>query len=186
MAADVTAQFDIGEVPYPERMLGERVTANYFSLYGIEAEIGRTIIPDDERAGRLVLLISDRLWRSRFGGNPSVIGSTISAAMNGTSGVYTIIGVLPPSSQEPFYKPRDAWTLLKPDREQVNVTGRRKPGVSLAAAGSAMKALVAGQESANLPTGEKRSIEVELLEHNLTVAREPSCRYSKSRPDWCC
>jgi putative ABC transport system permease protein len=168
MAAETTAMFDIGEAPYPERMLGERVTANYFSAFGIAAEIGRTFLPEDERAGRLLLLLSDRLWRSRFGGNPAVIGSTISASMNGISGAYTIVGVLPPTIQEQFFKPREAWTLLQSDRQQVGVTARLKPGISLAAAESAMKALAAAPGSVMAPTGEPRTVELEPLESNLT------------------
>jgi len=77
-----------------ERLQGMRASANFFSVLGTHAAIGRTLIPDDERgSGRRVVVLSHGLWKRRFGGDPAAVGATI--VLNGDS--YTIVGVLPAS-----------------------------------------------------------------------------------------
>jgi len=85
--ANITGEQD------PERVPMSRVTPNTFDLLGVQAQMGRTFLPDDGRAGQdQVVVISDGLWRRRFAADPAVIGSTI--GVNGNSA--TVIGVLPP------------------------------------------------------------------------------------------
>src|SRR5690348_4277564 len=72
-----------------------RVSANFFSLLGVKPELGRTFAEDEGRPeGKFVVLISDALWHSRFGGDPNVIGQTV--ALDSTP--HTIVGVLPPDT----------------------------------------------------------------------------------------
>jgi len=68
-------------------------TGNYYQLLGVNARLGRTIGPDDDKATAApVAMISSKYWHSRFGTDPAVVGKTIKI-----SGVLvTIIGVLPP------------------------------------------------------------------------------------------
>jgi putative ABC transport system permease protein len=77
-----------------ERIGGARVTPGFFSLLGVRPTLGRTF-DDDSLATTtpLVTLISDKLWRKRFGANPGVVGSTITL----NSVAVTVIGVLPPN-----------------------------------------------------------------------------------------
>src|SRR5262249_47795580 len=55
--------------------MGETVTGNYFQLLGVNAAIGRTLLPADDRAGApRVAVISNRLWRRDFGSGPDIVG----------------------------------------------------------------------------------------------------------------
>src|SRR5262249_9657016 len=72
--------------------LGEIVSGNYFQLLGVNAAIGRTLLPDDDRSGApRVTVISHRLWRRDFGADPSALGRTI--LIHGQP--YAIVGVAP-------------------------------------------------------------------------------------------
>ena len=74
-----------------ERVHGEMVTSNYFSVLGIEPILGRTFASDGGDAGRSVLVLSHRLWQRIFDSAPTVLGKVVS--LNGHS--FTVIGVLP-------------------------------------------------------------------------------------------
>ena len=68
-------------------------SGNYYQLLGVNARLGRTIVPDDDKAtAPPVAVISSKYWHSRFGTDPSVAGKTIK--INGV--LVTIVGVLPP------------------------------------------------------------------------------------------
>jgi predicted permease len=97
----------------PERISDEKVTANYFSVLGIGAQIGRTFEPENGQAGHEnVVVLSDSLWRRKFGADPSVIGKSIT--LNDTP--YTVIGVLPAWFRAP------AWQSLGiPMKEKVDI-----------------------------------------------------------------
>jgi hypothetical protein len=89
--ADVTAgrsSLDRGTTE-PRAALAYVVSADYFDLTGVRAAIGRVLRPDDERRGTRSVVLGQTFWRSRFGADPSAIGSTI--ALNGTT--FTIVGV---------------------------------------------------------------------------------------------
>jgi putative ABC transport system permease protein len=76
----------------PERLAAARVTTNFFSVLGVAAQVGRTFVEADAEEGDTVLL-SDALWRSRFGASPEIVGRRIE--LDGVS--HIIAGVLPPS-----------------------------------------------------------------------------------------
>jgi putative ABC transport system permease protein len=82
----------------PERLFGGRVAANLFPLLGATAAIGRTFTEaEDETGHEQVVLLSDALWRRRFGADPSVVGRTINL-----SGVpYQVVGVMGADFQFP-------------------------------------------------------------------------------------
>jgi predicted permease len=73
---------------------GQLVSGNYYSVLGVNAALGRTIIPDDDRApgASPVCVISYNYWRRRFAGAPAIVGKTIH--LSGSP--FTIIGVTPP------------------------------------------------------------------------------------------
>ena len=63
----------------PERYLGAYVSANTFGLIGEKPAIGRAFLSDDDRPGaESVVLLGNSVWRSRYGGDPAVVGRTIS------------------------------------------------------------------------------------------------------------
>jgi putative ABC transport system permease protein len=82
----------------PERVQTGVVSWNYFDLFGVKPVAGRTFQEADERIGAdAVLLLSNSFWRSRFGGDPRVVGQVFE--MNDRP--HTVVGVLPPIPQFP-------------------------------------------------------------------------------------
>src|SRR5439155_19191361 len=78
----------------PERLLTLIVSPDFFSNIGVLPALRRGFVRDEERWGaHRVALITDGLWRRRFGGAPSVIGRPVT--LNGDS--YLVVGVLPPN-----------------------------------------------------------------------------------------
>jgi predicted permease len=77
----------------PERTWGTLVSANYFDVLNVRPILGRGFLPaeDEKPGGAPVAVISYRLWQSRFGGNPRVIGGQLNIDRH----PYTIIGVAP-------------------------------------------------------------------------------------------
>jgi putative ABC transport system permease protein len=131
-----------------ERLQGMRATADFFSALGTPAALGRTLVAEDERgSGRRVVVLSDGLWRRRFGADPAVVGQTI--VLNGDS--YTIVGVLPRA----FVTPVREADLIAPfstasdprrtarDMGFLRVIGRLRPGVTVAQATQDLDAIVA-------------------------------------------
>jgi putative ABC transport system permease protein len=133
----------------PERLQAGRVTANFFTVLGVEPALGRHFrAGEDEPGAGPVALLSHGLWQRRFGADPSIIGRTIN--LSGTA--FTVIGVLPAGFH---FAPRGAaeiWAPWRPGEQQlsrrfmhwVNVIARLKPGVSLEEAEAAMQ-LIAGR-----------------------------------------
>ncbi len=80
----------------PERVNAMRTTPNLFDLLGVRAQIGRTFTPED--APEKVAVITDGLWRRRFGGVAGAAGQSV--ALNGVP--HRIVGVLPRSWRDPF------------------------------------------------------------------------------------
>src|SRR5262249_48597290 len=78
----------------PEPLAGQLVSGNYYSVLGVNASLGRTIAPEDDRAPgeSPVCVISNNYWRRRFSSDPAVIGKTIHIG----GAPFTIIGVTPP------------------------------------------------------------------------------------------
>lgn len=121
-------------------LVGEMVGGEYFEVVGVQAALGRTIQPSDDRPGAAkVIVLSDGLWRRRFGADPAVIGRVVS--LGGDS--FEVIGVMPRwfgGVDMPNLMPTPAWTPLSStrptnrwdvtDREHrwLHAIGRLKPG----------------------------------------------------------
>src|SRR5262249_25926159 len=73
-----------------ERLEGTRVAGNFFDLVGATAQIGRTIVPADEEGSARRVVLTDALWKRRFGADPAIVGASID--LNGTP--YLVVGVL--------------------------------------------------------------------------------------------
>ena len=159
-----------------ERLQGMRATASLFTALGTPAALGRTLIPDDEHdAGRRVVVLSDGLWRRRFGADPRVLGSSI--VLNGDA--YTVVGVLPRAFVYPI---RDA-DLVAPfpistdprrmsrDLGFLRVIGRLRAGVTVEQATHDLDAIVA-RLRAEYPTTNATHAGTNIVEwHSLLVAR---------------
>jgi len=97
--------FNFTDVDEAERVIGRRVTANFFELFGVSPARGRFFLPADDNADSArVAVISDGLWRRRFGGDDNAVGQTIK--LNGEA--YTVVGVAPPQFQ--FPRRVEIWT----------------------------------------------------------------------------
>jgi len=149
MAAMAERSFNLTGVGEPERLDGRRVSANLFDLLGVPALLGRTFVPDDDRSGAHVVLLSHSLWQRRFGSDPSVIGRPV--ILNGES--YTVIGVMPRSVHLPAYGnwQDKLWVPIAFANEEttergnhfLDVIARMKPGVGLKQAQAEMETIAA-------------------------------------------
>jgi putative ABC transport system permease protein len=95
---DVAAQANWGAsltgTDPPQRLVGVRVTPNAFRLLGVDAGLGRTLMPSDARGDASpVVVLCDGLWRRAFGADPHIVGRAIT--LNGQA--HTVVGVLPRS-----------------------------------------------------------------------------------------
>ncbi len=127
----------------PQPVVGIQVAENFFPMLGIQPSLGRLFTPDEcRKGGRATALLSYPFWQRQFGGDPAIVGRTITinAAPADITGPVTVIGVLPasfdfgsvfsPGMQVDFYVPAymDFWRTWG---NTVAVLGRLKPGVSL-------------------------------------------------------
>lgn len=121
-------------------------TGNYYRVLGVNARMGRVIIPEDDQAtSPPVAVISDKYWRSRFGGDPNVLGTVVAA----NTVQVTIVGVLPPEFtgiQQPVAEASDIQfpltlysqlnpaeqPLSQPTRWWLQIMGRLRPGMTAA------------------------------------------------------
>ena len=138
----------------PERLSYKHVTPNYFAVFDVEAQLGRTFDPHDATPGfNLEAVISDELWRREFGADPHIVGK----ALRLDNDVYHVVGVMPrgfrdlgSTSEE---RKTETWLAagmaglpfpppLRGTRLQGRAVARLKPGVSIAAAQGHIDALV--------------------------------------------
>jgi putative ABC transport system permease protein len=117
-----------------------RVSPNFFSLLAVEPQLGRTFTAEEGRPeGKPVVIISNFLWRSRYGADHDIIGRTITL----DSTAHTVVGVLPAGVQFPFVDHTDIWTpryfeysLMTPQRLRTGVgylgiLARLRPGTTI-------------------------------------------------------
>jgi predicted permease len=168
-----------GERPQHLELL--EVSANYFSMLGTSAHIGRVFGPGDDVPGFAeAIVISDSLWARGFGRDPGVLGRKIQL----DNDPYTIVGVLPPGFRHPgraVATDIEVWTAVgfradpfpKPDRGLrvfPGAIGLLKPGIGPELAQSRLDALAAqlrAEYFTNYPAGSDWSIEVEPLQESL-------------------
>ena len=128
----------------PERVPAARVSASLFGLLGVNARLGRTFTPaEDQPKGDTVVIIGDRLWKRRFGGDPRVLGRKL--IVNGVP--RTVIGIMPPGFQFPdgpelpiwagTFPPAEMWRPMAMMNDERTCTGcwnfamiaRLRPGI---------------------------------------------------------
>ena len=133
--------FDVGPrtltgIGEPQEIMTGLVTAGLFDFLGFEVPVGRTFLPDENRAGRAnVAILSQGLWQRMFSGDTSALGRSVT--LSGRP--YTIVGVLPAEAQLTYpaeiFIPLeydntfDAGTMQGRRSEFLASIGRARPGV---------------------------------------------------------
>ncbi|HWY40509.1 MAG TPA: ABC transporter permease [Chthoniobacterales bacterium] len=124
----------------PVQVFGGRLTSNYFDVLGVHPILGRNFLPEEEERAD-VALITKNFWQRRLGGDPNVIGRSIT--LDGMA--HTIVGVLPnmaatwfganPIAEvwttKPFQLPGFDYNRMMRGTSFLRVVGRIKPGLSL-------------------------------------------------------
>jgi predicted permease len=167
--------FSVGQQDHAERVWGELVSGNFFSVLGTRAAVGRVFLPEEygDKPGAFPLVvISDRFWRSHFNANPSIVGKTIRVNQHDL----TVIGVADPAfhgsfageafdlwipyMMQPVLNGVDEWMLR--DRADRNMFGiaRLKPGVTVAQTRAELASLAGRMAIADADTNQGLSATV--------------------------
>jgi putative ABC transport system permease protein len=157
-----------------ERLSGLAGTADFFPLFGVAPALGRLFNPEEFEAGAdNVIVLSDRFWQSRFGGDPGVVGRNLQ--LDGKT--VSVVGVMPPGFDHPILWGRvDFWQPLAFTAEQKKTTAnylssfaRLKPGVSMEQAEQSLVILVANINKENSPNSSNPdSVRLELLQRSIS------------------
>ncbi|MGI8732773.1 MAG: ABC transporter permease [Pyrinomonadaceae bacterium] len=154
-----TANFGLAADDRTERIRGEMVSANYFSVLGVQPGIGSAFAPSDEAPGApRAALISDALWTRFFNRDPSVLNKTIS--LNGRN--FSVVGVAPKNFSGLLRGMQtDVWLTLPHNMDfeanpklmssdtmsWLSLAGRLKPGVTIQQAQTQLTSLLPGVSS---------------------------------------
>jgi putative ABC transport system permease protein len=138
--------FALSGMGAPERIPGVRVSANFFSIFGVAPLRGRGFHPGEDGPGASgVVVIGEQFWRSHLDSDPNVLNRTLT--LDGKQ--YTIVGVMPTSFRFPPREPVDVWAIrtFHPPTSRppfgLHAFGRLKPGVSVRQAGVELDDIVA-------------------------------------------
>ena len=119
---------------HPARISATSVTGNLFSVLGVTPALGRSFLPDEERPGSApVCILSDGLWKGRFGSDPKILGKAVTL----NSEMWTVVGVMPAGFRFPqsvdLWVPAMVRSTARTKRAQhyLGVIARLKPGFSL-------------------------------------------------------
>ncbi|MGB7922683.1 MAG: ABC transporter permease [Pyrinomonadaceae bacterium] len=144
MAAYQGAGFSMSAGDNPVPVTAAAVSADFFTVLRSNASQGRTFLPEEEQPGRnQVVVVSHELWQRAFGGNPNLIGQSLTL----DSQSYTVIGIMPAGFK--FLHGAELWVPLAWDEKEkqvrsmhdYGVIARLKPNVSLAQAQAEMSAI---------------------------------------------
>jgi predicted permease len=174
------------------RIWGYEVTGNYFDVLGVHPQLGRLIHASDDgqRGASSVVVISDRLWKTRFAADPDVIGRQVK--LNGFR--FTIIGVAPPQFggteliiSADYWAPLSMFAQIEPGSRWPDVRvsqnlwalGRLKPGVTVRQAEADLDRIVAGIGRA-YPNEVDRATQIHLAPSGLVgkAVRDPVASFS--------
>ena len=162
----------------PERIPSVLATAGIFDMLGVKPILGRTFLADEDQPGKPhVVVMSERLWRGRFGGDPNVLGSQIT--IDGEAA--TVVGIMPASFQFPAgsYN-RNLWMPLQFTGDQLKergshwmaVVGRLRPGMTMPTGEAEMKQIAAAL-ARQFPEQKGRSVRMESFQEMIAGNLRP-------------
>jgi predicted permease len=149
-AAQNSSPFTLTGLGDPVQIFGGRLTFNYFDVLGVRPILGRSFLPEEEESAD-VALVTKNFWQKRLGGDPNVIGRSIT--LDGTP--HTIIGVLPDMpatwfganpiaevwTTKPFQIPGFSYEQMMGGAFFLRVVGRLKPEMTVQQARAALPSL---------------------------------------------
>ena len=150
VSASASAAYNLATEDTPERIDGEKVTAEYFHTFGIQPLLGRSFTETEDSPGHnAVAVISEGLWRTRFHGDPAIVGRSIH--VNGVP--LSVVGVMP-KRFDPLLSKSEIWLpaafspadLADHDDHYLNVFVRLKDNASLPGARAEMSVLAVQQQ----------------------------------------
>ncbi|HEX6598287.1 MAG TPA: ABC transporter permease [Gemmatimonadaceae bacterium] len=133
MAARYNAAFVLTGEGEPERVIADRVTANFLTTFGVRPLVGRSFLPEEEQVGGddRVVILDYGYWQRRFAGDERIVGRQIQ--LSGQP--YQVVGIAPKNFRierdVDLYAPARADTTLPRRAEFMDVYARLKPGVSV-------------------------------------------------------
>jgi putative ABC transport system permease protein len=148
LAAENVFAFTLTGLGDAVQLFGGRVTSNYFDVLGVHPIRGRNFLPNEEQ-GADVALVTENFWQKRVGGDPNIIGRSIT--LDGVA--HTVVGVLPnlpfawvgPNAEvwttKPFVIPGFTYERMMRGSTFLRVVGRLKPGITVEQARAALPAL---------------------------------------------
>jgi predicted permease len=176
--------FIVTEHGDPERIIGSAVTASLFKVLGVTPIVGRPLSGEDAQSGAPpVAVLAESLWVRGFGGDPAVVGRSIT--LNGTR--HRIVGIVPTAFREvgrtqigaasaaQLFVPLTMDTRQSRGNHTLRVVGRLRPQVSLDQARDEMHRLAAGMEEEFPATNRHWGVRIERLHDSMF---EPRVRVS--------
>jgi putative ABC transport system permease protein len=161
----------------PEILWTVAGSVSFFSLLGVSPMLGRGFLPEEDQPGPSdVVLLSAKLWQTRFGADPAVIGRRVQLGPESA----TVVGVMPPAFTEPtlWWSRADLFRPLGmpgptpgDDGAGVHLLARIKPGVGLAAAQAQASAIVA-----SMPDAQRNQVGVDLQPLRETIGLNETSR----------
>ncbi|HLK21703.1 MAG TPA: ABC transporter permease [Bryobacteraceae bacterium] len=176
---DMAAYSDVGSFlmggdDAPERVITEYVSASYFSLLGVSPILGRTFLPSEDQVPMRdqVILLSEGVWKRRYGADPAIIGKTIQMSAR----TYTVVGVMPAGFRglsdlaelwRPFMMSGTAENLAERGDRGMAILARLKPGVPLKQAQAELDTICRALERQYPGTNKGRGVEIAPLDKEI-------------------
>lgn len=170
-----------------ERLEGQSVSAAFFRVLGVAPVLGRDFRDsEDVFNGPRVVIISDGLWRSRFHGDPAILGRPVK--LDGDN--FTIVGVMPSRFEDVLAPDAEIWTLAQYDGRRITsdmsgwawgnhlrIVGRVRPGVTAGAATGELES-IAGTPWPQFPRPRwaalRHGLIVDSLQHDIAQTVRPA------------
>ena len=188
MAASRGMAVSLLGVGEPEEISAAMVSSDFFRTLGVTPVLGRGLLPGEDQGQGSVAVISEGLWRERFGGDRDILGRTV----NLSGRPYTIVGVAPSSLAYPgrsrLWLPFGFGLGRSNDRDShsYDVIARLTPSATVATAQADMDAVARGLKEAYPGQNTGRGAAVIAMTKILSAPCVRRCCCSRARSSSCC